>query len=150
MICRLALSISVLSMLVLIAAAAASPDEASGIVTQVKTGDTFMVDGVGCVRLADVKAPETAREALYAQEYTMQTLLNTQVFLDIDNQNNQTGRDENGCLICVVYRAGQNGTPNLNANFNRMLVDAGHAQLTDDKRNEFDPAAWWCGQSCPV
>jgi endonuclease YncB( thermonuclease family) len=147
MICRLVLSISVLSMLVLIAAAAASPDEASGIVTQVKTGDAFMVDGVGCVRLADVKAPETAREALYSQEYTMQTLLNTQVFLDIDNQ---TSRDENGCLICVVYRAAQNGTPNLNANFNRMLVDAGFAVIQDDKRNEFDPSSWWCGQSCPV
>lgn len=147
MVYRLVSSILVLSTLVLIAAAAASPDEASGIVTQVKTGDAFMVDGVGCVRLADVKAPETAREALYSQEYTMQTLLNTQVFLDIDNQ---TSRDENGCLICVVYRAGQNGTPNLNANFNRMLVDAGFAAVQDDKRNEFDPAGWWCGQSCPV
>ncbi len=141
LVCRL-----ILPMLILAAAAAASPDEASGIVTQVKSGDVFMVDGVGCIKLADVKVPETAREALYAQEYTMQTLLNTQVFLDIDNQSS---RDENGCLICVVYRYGQNGAPNQNLNFNRMLVDAGHAQV-DDKRNEFDPASWWCGQGCAV
>jgi endonuclease YncB( thermonuclease family) len=134
-------------MLVLIAATAASPDEDSGIVTQVKTGDVFMVNGLGCIRLADVKAPETAREALLSQEYTMQTLLNTQVFLDIDNQ---TSRDENGCLICVVYRANINGTPNLNANFNRMIVDEGFAVVQDDKRNEFDPSDWWCGQGCPV
>lgn len=137
----------VLSMLVLIAAAAASPDEASGIVTQVKTGDVFTVDGVGCIRLADVKVPETARESLLAQEFTMQTLLNTQVFLDIDDQGS---RDENGCLICVVYRYGRNGTPNQSASFNKMIVDAGYAQLLDDKRNEFDPAGWWCGQGCPV
>jgi endonuclease YncB( thermonuclease family) len=137
----------VLSMLLLIAATAASPDEASGIVTQVKTGDVFMVDGLGCVRLADVKAPESAREALLSQEFTMQTLLNTQVFLDIDNQ---TSRDENGCLIAMVYRATINGTPNLNANFNRMIVDAGHAVVQDDKRNEFDPAGWGCGLGCPI
>lgn len=137
----------ILLMLILAAASAASPDEASGIVTQVKSGDVFMVDGVGCIKLADVKVPETAREVLYAQEYTMQTLLNTQVFLDIDNQSS---RDENGCLICVVYRYGQNGAPNLNLNFNRMIVDAGHAQVADDKRNEFDPADWWCGQGCAV
>lgn len=134
-------------MLVFIAAGAASPDEASGIVTQVKAGDVFFVDGVGCVKLADVKVLETAREALLAQEFTMQTLLNTQVFLDIDDKGS---RDENGCLVCVVYRYGQNGTPNLNANFNRMLVDTGFAVVQNDTRNEFDPAGWGCGQGCPV
>jgi endonuclease YncB( thermonuclease family) len=134
-----------LLMLVLIAAASASPYEASGIVTQVKAGDVFFVDGVGCVKLADVKVPETPREALLAQEFTMQTLLDTQVFLDIDDQGS---RDGNGCLISVVYRYGQNGTPNLNANFNRMLVEAGFAVVQDDTRNEFDPTSWECGQGC--
>lgn len=136
-----------LLMLVLIAAVAASPDEASGIVTQVKAGDIFFVDGVGCVKLADVKVPETAREALLAQEFTMQTLLNTQVFLDIDDKGS---RDGNGCLIAMVYRYGQNGAPNLNANFNRMLVDTGFAVVQNDTKNEFDPASWGCGQNCPA
>ncbi len=134
-------------MLVFIAAGAASPDEASGIVTQVKYGDVFFVDGVGCVKLADVKVLETSREALLAQEFTMQILLNTQVFLDIDDKGS---RDGDGCLIAVVYRYGQNGTPNLNANFNRMLVDTGFAVVQNDTRNEFDPASWGCGQNCPV
>lgn len=132
-----------LLMLVLIAIAAGSPDEASGIVTQVKAGDVFFVEGVGCVKLADVKVPETLREAQLAQEFTMQTLLNTQVFLDIDDKGS---RDGNGCLTAVVYRYGRNGTPNLNANFNRMLVDAGFAVVLDDTGNEFDPASWGCGQ----
>lgn len=126
--------------MVLVIAATASPNEASGIVTQVVAGDIIAVDTVGCVKLADVRAPETAREALLSQEFTMQTLLNTQVFVDIDNQ---IGRDENGCWIGVVYRANSNGTPNLRYNFNRMLVESGHAVVQNDTRNEFDPAGWW-------
>ncbi len=124
----------ILSMLILTALAMASPDEASGIVTHVVAGDKFFVDGVGRVKLADVKAPETALEAAYSQEFTMQRLLNTQVFLDIDDI---TRTDEEGCLICVAYTT--NGM-----NFNRMLVDSGHASLQNDTRNEFDPSSWWC------
>jgi micrococcal nuclease len=28
-------------------------------------------------------------------------------------------------------------------NFNRILVDAGHATVEDIKDNEFDPTKWW-------
>jgi micrococcal nuclease len=28
-------------------------------------------------------------------------------------------------------------------NFNKMLVDAGHAVVKDYKDNEFDPRSWW-------
>jgi hypothetical protein len=80
------------------------------------------------------------REYLYAQEFTWQMLLNSQVYLDIDDLK---GDDGNGCMVALVYRANKNGTPNIDANFNRMLVDAGKAVVEDDPGNEFDPAAWW-------
>jgi len=28
-------------------------------------------------------------------------------------------------------------------NFNKKLVDAGHAVIKDFKNNEFDPKSWW-------
>ena len=33
--------------------------------------------------------------------------------------------------------------------FNRMLVDAGHAQVKDYTTNEFDPDDWWAGEETP-
>ncbi len=127
----------ILLMLILAMAAEARPDEASGIVTHVNAGDEIFVDGIGCVKVADVQVPETLLGAAYAQDFTMQMLLDTQVFLDIDNL---IKTNENGCLICVVYTA-------EGANFNRMLVDSGNAAIKNDTRNEFNPADWWCKAS---
>jgi hypothetical protein len=28
-------------------------------------------------------------------------------------------------------------------NYNRMLVDAGHAKIKDFEDNEFEPESWW-------
>ncbi|MDD1749710.1 MAG: nuclease, partial [Methanothrix sp.] len=43
--------------------------------------------------------------------------------------------------VAVVYLANADGT--VGENFNRILVDAGHATVEDIKDNEFDPTKWW-------
>jgi len=35
----------------------------------------------------------------------------------------------------------EDGVPGRN--FNKMLVDAGQAEIKDFKNNEFDPWSWW-------
>jgi hypothetical protein len=40
----------------------------------------------------------------------------------------------------VVYLS-ENNQPGRN--FNKMLVDAGHAVIEDFKNNEFDPGGWY-------
>ncbi len=42
--------------------------------------------------------------------------------------------------MCVVYKAYPNGTPNLNANFNQMYVNAGYVRINNNPDKEFDPA----------
>ncbi len=130
----------ILMLFLLTAAATAHPQEASGIVTKVVDGYTFEVSTLGCVRLADVASvPDNSRAGLKAREFTRDSLANTQVFLDIDNQ---TGRDKDGCWMCVVYKAFPNGTPNLNANFNQMYVNAGYGRKSNNPDTEFNPANW--------
>lgn len=119
--------------------AAALPDEARGNVTYVTDGDTIAVEGVGIVRLADVNSPELADSGgPEAKEYTRGQLLGKLVFLDLDNK---TGLDRYARMVCVVFLANANGT--VGENFNRMLVDAGHATVDDARDNEFDPTGWW-------
>jgi micrococcal nuclease len=137
-----------LSMLLLISLAAGSPDEATGQVTKVVDGDTFDVtldnhdsrisEDIIRIRLADIDTPEVrgpkACEAgKKASAYTKKWLLNTFVSLDLDDK---TGKDTYGRWVAVCYlRDGRN--------FNKMLVDAGHAMIKDFKNNEFDPGSWW-------
>jgi len=64
----------------------------------------------------------------------MEKLLNVQVFLDVDNN---ISRD------CMVYLYDGMGKPKLVPCFNRMVVDAGYAWVSDDLSNEFDPDDWW-------
>lgn len=119
--------------------ASALPDEGRGIVTYVIDGDTITVQGYGDVRLADVNSPElTAPGGPEAKEYTRGQLLNKLVYLDLDNR---TGQDRYGRKISVVYLANENGF--AGDNFNRMLVDSGHAIVEDARDNEFDPMKWW-------
>jgi len=73
-------------------------------------------------------------DGVHSREYSMERLLNVQVFLDVDNN---TGND------CVVYLHGKNGNPRLVPCYNRMIVDAGYAWVSDDANNEFDPRDWW-------
>jgi hypothetical protein len=78
----------ILIMLVLLTAAAtAMPNEAKGVVTQIFSGATFEVSGMGCVRLADVvDSPAGSIGGLEGREFTRDHLMGTQVFLDIDNK----------------------------------------------------------------
>ena len=116
-------------------AAFAHPNEASGIVRRIIDGCTFEVEGFGTVRLADLGCPPMGTaDGVHSREYSMERLLNVQVFLDVDNN---TG---NGY---VVYLYGKNGNPKLVPCYNRMMVDAGYAWVSDDANNEFDPQDWW-------
>ncbi len=135
-------------LLLLISAASGSPDEAAGRVIHVTDGDTFDVrlsshddrisDEVIRVRLADLDAPEMYGERAceagrVAGEYTRSNLMGDIVSLDIDDKNCQ---DDYGRWMAVCYL--EDGR-----NFNRMLIDSGHAAKKDFKNNEFDPESWY-------
>ena len=141
-------AVFMLSMLLLITLAAGAPDEAMGRVSKVVDGDTFDValdshdsrisEDLIRIRLADIDTPEVrgpkACEAgKKASAYTKTWLLNTFVSLDLDNK---TGEDSYGRWVAICYL--QDGR-----NFNKMLVEAGHAVIKDFKNNEFDPWSWW-------
>jgi endonuclease YncB( thermonuclease family) len=123
-----------------IIAVSASPNEASGVVLKVVDGDTFEVQGFGRVRLADVDSPEMGTiEGVHAREFALENLLGVQVFLDLDDRTNKKSNAETSC---IAYLANRNGTPNLNKNFNKMVVQSGYAVLRNDTLNEFDPSHW--------
>ena len=132
--------------------ASAAPNETSGIVVQVMSGDTFQIEivnedpraeGVVQVRLADVDSPslDTA-DGKAAKEFAEKMVLGRMVWMDIDNKS-QDGLDPLGRLLCVIYLEDENGSINLTHPFNRILVDEGHAVVTDFDTNEFDPKEWW-------
>ena len=134
-----------------------APDEASGIVTNVVDGDTFdlridktdprIIYEIERVRLADVDSPEMSTpEGEPAKVFATEILLGQRVWLDIDDKS-RDGRDPYGRLIAVVYLEDLDGTINTTHPFNRLLVDAGHAQIKDFTNNEFDPATWWSSPS---
>jgi len=132
--------------------AAGAPDEAYGRVSKVVDGDTFDIalqdynnsqlsEDVIRIRLADIDTPETrgakACEAgKAASAYTRTWLLSNYVFLDLDDK---TGKDPYGRWVAVVYLS-EDGKPGRN--FNKLLVDSGHAVIEDFKNNEFNPENW--------
>ena len=83
-----------------------------------------------------------------ARDFTYAVLKNKRVYLDIDDLSG-TGRDSYGRLICVAYLTGIYGQPIVAPNFNRLLVDSGHARLENFTNNEFDPQDWRSGQTIP-
>ncbi|MEI6104012.1 MAG: thermonuclease family protein [Methanothrix sp.] len=137
--------------------ALAAQDEAYGIVTNVVDGDTFdvTIEKAGAkvayrverIRLADVDSPEMESEnGPAAKDFTFALLMNKRVYLDIDDLS-ANGRDSYGRLISVAYLTGFYGQPIAAPNFNRLLVDSGHAKLENFTNNEFDPKDWRNGQS---
>ena len=139
---------SVLGLLALIlmlpAIALALPDEVSGVLIRVIDGDTIEVQDFGIVRLADVDAPEKGTsEGRSAEQYTTTWLQSNIVYLDLDDRSRT---DKYGRFVCVVYLAKPDGSVNASRNFNKMLVDSGHACVTDFTNNEFNPAEWWGGR----
>jgi endonuclease YncB( thermonuclease family) len=141
--------------------ALASQDEAYGTVTNVVDGNTFDVTiekadprisySVERIRLADVKSPEIETlQGPAARDFTFAVLINKRVYLDIDDLSGSgSGRDIHGSLICVAYLTGFYGQPLVSPNFNRLLVDAGHAKLENSANNEFDPQDWWSEEVTP-
>ena len=143
----------IVPLLLLNAMASGVPDEAAGRVIHVTDGDTFDVrlsshddrisDEVIRIRLADLDAPEMYGERAceagrIAGEYTRSNLMGNLVSLDIDDKN---GQDDYGRWMAVCYL--EDGR-----NFNRMLIDSGHAAKKDFRNNEFDPESWyWVEQS---
>ena len=136
-----------LALMLLISLATGSSDEAIGRVSKVVDGDTFDVtleshdsrisEDLIRIRLADIDTPETrgskACEAgKKASAYTKTWLLGRTVSLDLDDK---TGKDQYDRWVAVCYLDGKN--------FNKQLVDAGHAVIKDFKNNEFDPGSWW-------
>ena len=133
----------------------AALDETYGVVTNVIDGDTFdvtiqkadsrIVSGMERVRLADVNSPEQdLPQGAEARDFTYAVLMNKRVYLDIDDLT-VGGRDKYGRLVCVAYLSGYYGQPLRSPNFNRMLVDSGHAKLENFTNNEFNPDDWWSG-----
>lgn len=132
----------ILIVLVLIAAAplALSQGYQSGIVTSIVDGDSFYVQGFGEVSLSQVNSPEMGTiEGVHAREYSLEQLLNAVVFLDKDDLS---GTYADGGIPCLVYLSGSDGMPNLDRNFNKMIVDAGYAVIKKSTPSEFDPALW--------
>jgi endonuclease YncB( thermonuclease family) len=141
----------ILALLLPVNLAAGSPDEAYGRVIKVVDGDTFdialqdisqITEDVIRIRLTDIDTPEVrgpkACEAgKNASAYTRTWLLSNYVFLDLDDK---TGKDPYGRCVAVVYLS-EDGKPGRN--FNKQLVDSGHAKIEDFKNNEFDPYRWW-------
>jgi len=132
--------------------ALAAQDEAYGIVTNVVDGDTFDVTiekagakvaySVERIRLADIDSPEIESErGPAAKDFAFAVLMNKRVYLDIDDLS-ANGRDSYGRLICVAYLTGFYGQPLAAPNFNRLLLDSGHARLDNFTNNEFDPQDW--------
>jgi micrococcal nuclease len=134
-------------MLLLISLATGSPNEATGRVSKVVDGDTFDVqlqehdsrifEDLIRIRLADIDTPEihgpkACEAGKKAAAYTRSWLLGKEISLDLDNK---TGKDQYGRWVAVCYLGGKN--------FNKQLVDAGHAIIKDFKNNEFDPMSWW-------
>lgn len=133
--------------LLLISLTTGSPDEATGRVSKVVDGDTFDVqiqehdirisEDLIRVRLADIDTPEihgpkACEAGKKAAAYTRTWLLGKEISLDLDNK---TGKDQYGRWVAVCYLGGNN--------FNKQLVNAGHAIIKDFKNNEFIPASWW-------
>ncbi|MFZ2471360.1 MAG: thermonuclease family protein [Methanothrix sp.] len=144
---RLTKTFLMLTMMLLISLAAGAPDEAMGRVSKVVDGDTFDVtleshdsrisEELIRIRLADIDTPEVrgpkACEAgKKASAYTKKWLTSRTVTLDLDDK---TGKDQYGRWVAVCYLDGKN--------FNKQLVDSGHAVIKDFKNNEFDPLSWW-------
>jgi micrococcal nuclease len=156
---KIAAYILLISFLILPSIAAAAPDEAYGMVTNVADGDTFDVViekaapkinySVERIRLADVDSPEmNTEEGQDARDFTYAVLMNKKVYLDIDDLS-ENGRDSYGRLICLVYLAGVYGQPIIVPNFNRLLVESGHARMKNFTNNEFSPQDWESGKSIP-
>ena len=148
-----AISLASMAFIIFSSICLAAPDEAYGRVTNIVDGDTFDVDiekadprvedRVERVKLADVETLDMkTADGPAARDFTYAVLQGRRVYLDIDDLS-PAGRDAEGSLVCVVSLSGAYSQPLAWPNFNRLLVDSGHARLDNSTDNEFDPRYWW-------
>ncbi len=154
------LNFFILLLSVVVATAAAAPDEAKGTVVGVESGDIFDVR----IDEADPRTSSEAERVILAgvilppvesvggkaaKDFAEALLMNRTVWLDIDD-GSFNGRDPLGRLICVVYLENSAGGINLTHPLNRILVEAGHAELGGfEEEGEFDPKCWWPAEDLP-
>ena len=151
-----AISLASMAFIVFSSICLAAPDEVYGTVTNILDGATFDLEiekadprveqRTERVRLADVDCPEMkTADGPAARDFTYAVLQGRRVYLDIDDLDDLSpaGRDAEGSLVCVVSLSGAYGQPLAWPNFNRLLVDSGHARLDNSTDNEFDPQYWW-------
>jgi micrococcal nuclease len=111
--------------------------DASGTVSEMKDGDSFVVAGVGEVRLADIDAPEYNEPGGAASKtYLTSLIFGKRVYLDISSMSE---KDQYGRYICVAYLRVES---NKYLNINEKLVQEGYAAYDNYLNNEFDPNTW--------
>jgi len=111
--------------------------DASGIVTEMKDGDSFVVAGVGEVRLADIDAPEYDKPGgTAAKTYLTSLIFGERVYLDISSMKE---KDQYGRYVCIAYLQVESNTY---VNINEKLVQEGYAEYKNYLDNEFDPDTW--------
>jgi micrococcal nuclease len=107
-----------------------------GTVSYIVDGDTFDVDYIGRIRLADVDTPEEGDPGYQeAKNYLNTSIFNKQIYVDIDDIY---GTGPYGRIIAVCYLP-YNSTHYLN--INKDLLDKGYASILDFD-NEFNPSEW--------
>lgn len=111
--------------------------DASGIVNEMKDGDSFVVSGVGEVRLADIDAPEYYETGgASSKNYLMSLISGERVYLDISSMSRKDKYDR---YICVAYLRVES---NKYLNINEKPVREGYAEYDNYLNNEFDPDTW--------
>ena len=109
----------------------------TGIATNIVDGDTFDVDSIGRIRLADIDCPEPGEPGCEtASNYLEFLIYEKEVYIDEDDI---TGTDPYGRMVAVVYV--YHNESHLK-NVNKALLVAGHAVIWDFDNNEFNPYEW--------
>ena len=149
---------SLIIFLFLIPAAWWMPDEATGRVVSVVSGDSLGIEMIisdprtnyiDNIKLADIAAPSTVTaEGKAAKAYAASLLKNKTVYLDIDDNLSQS-RNQWGQLICLVYLMDERYQP-IWPPVNRLMVDSRHAILDEDTGNEFNASQWWQQPPLPL
>ena len=110
--------------------------DAQGTVTYIVDGDTFDVNSVGRIRLADIDCPDQGEAGCQEATNYVSSLINEKtVYVDIDDVY---GTDPYDRTVAVVY-VRHNSTHLLNVN--KDLLVQGLATICNFD-NEFNPYAW--------
>lgn len=110
--------------------------DAEGTAYHIVDGDTFDVNNIGRIRLADINSPDKGETGYNSAKNYLTTLIYDKfIYLDIDDVYET---DDYNRIIAVVY-VRYNATHLLNVN--KHLLDQGYATIWDFN-NEFTPTDW--------